>query len=168
MPTRFSDRALAEWLSDQDLVVRFVVPGVPVPKARARIVRGRAYTPERTRAAEETIGWHARQQYAGPPQAGPLELFVNATMAIPKSWSKNKRAAAIADQIRPTTRCDWDNLGKLVSDALKGIICRDDAQIVKATVTKYYGAFPETAIEVWRWTPEKEASDGRSDAKRPV
>ena len=163
MPIRFSDRALAEWLSDQDLVVRLIVSGDPVPKARARIVRGRAYTPDATRGAEELIGWFAREQYAGPPQAGPLELFVNATMAIPKSWSKNKRAAAIADQIRPTTRRDWDNLGKLVSDALNGIICRDDAQIVKATVVKCYGAFPETAIEVWRWTPEKEAGRERSD-----
>lgn len=33
-------------------------------------------------------------------------------------------------------RADWDNLGKLVSDALNGIIWVDDRQVIDARVMK--------------------------------
>jgi Holliday junction resolvase RusA-like endonuclease len=81
------------------------------------------------------------------PVTGPLALTVVAMLAIPKSWSKKKQAAALAGQERPTARPDWDNFGK-VTDALNGIVWVDDAQVVEAMVIKRYAERPCLRIEV--------------------
>ena len=46
---------------------------------------------------------------------------------------------ALAGEILPTTKPDWDNHGKL-TDALKGIVWKDDSQVVLQNVEKVYGA----------------------------
>ena len=48
--------------------------------------------------------------------------------------------------IRPTKKPDWDNIGKVVCDALNGIAYRDDAQIVDSMVRKFYGEVPRVVV----------------------
>src|SRR6266498_5635691 len=56
-------------------------------------------------------------------------------------------------------RCDWDNLAKLVCDALNGIAWRDDDQIAHALVVKGYDAAnPRTEVTV-QPHPAPEAQD---------
>lgn len=50
---------------------------------------------------------------------------------------------------RPITKPDWDNVGKIVSDALNGIAYRDDSQIVDARVVKRYSDNPMVKVSVW-------------------
>ena len=50
-------------------------------------------------------------------------------------------------EIRPTVKPDWDNIGKIISDALNGIAYKDDAQVVSCTVEKRYSNTP--CVEVW-------------------
>ena len=40
--------------------------------------------------------------------------------------------------IRPTKKPDFDNIAKIICDALNGIAYKDDASIVSAIVEKYY------------------------------
>lgn len=129
--------------------------GPPVAWERPRIGRrgdgqGKAWAFQspRTRAYEEALGYQARRAMRGrTPVTGPLALTVVAMLAIPKSWSKKKQAAALAGQERPTARPDWDNFGK-VTDAFNGIVWVDDSQVVEAMVIKRYAERPCLRIEV--------------------
>lgn len=48
---------------------------------------------------------------------GPLEVSVEAHMPVAESEPKKWRAAALAGEIRPVKKPDWDNFGKIL-DAL--------------------------------------------------
>lgn len=64
----------------------------------------------------------------------------------PKSIPPKKRAIPGANW-----RCsvpDWDNLGKLVSDSLNGVVWTDDARVVSGHVWKRYGDRSETRVRV--------------------
>ena len=50
--------------------------------------------------------------------------------------------------IRPTRKPDFDNIGKIICDALNGIAYRDDAQIVDALVRKFYSDTPRVIVEI--------------------
>lgn len=49
-------------------------------------------------------------------------------------------------KIRPTKKPDWDNIGKIVTDALNKIAYRDDSQVVACRVEKWYGPIPEVIV----------------------
>jgi len=83
-----------------------------------------------------------------PPTENPVALLVHVFKEIPESWSKREKADARAGLIRPTGRADWDNFGKLVSDALNGVCWKDDAQVVDGRVIKMYSDSPAMRIEV--------------------
>ena len=81
------------------------------------------------------------------PTEAPLALLVHSFRPIPPSWSGKARRAAIAGDIRPTSRPDWDNYGK-ITDALNKIVWLDDAQVVDGRVIKLYAEHPALRIEV--------------------
>ena len=100
---------------------RFVVPGPPRPKERARRGKGgRWYTPRATTAFEAAVGWAARAAGARRPSwpcAGPVRLTL-------RLWFGDRR------------RRDADNVAKAVQDALNGIAWLDDCQVVELSVTR--------------------------------
>jgi Holliday junction resolvase RusA-like endonuclease len=130
-------------------VLTFQVFGKPRGKKRPRFRHGRpVYTPAQTVNYETAMAWRAKEVWKGrEPLEGHLGLIVTAVFLIPKSWPKAKRAAAQAHQIRPTCKPDWDNIGKM-TDALKGLVWKDDSQVVDSRVLKYYGLVPFLQVEV--------------------
>lgn len=138
--------------------VSFMVPGEPVAKGRPRFsVRkskdGGAYvsvrTPDKTVIYENQVKLEYRDQTGGFkfPDDAMLEIEIEAYFSIPKSASKKKRAAMLTGNIRPTKRPDADNVLKCM-DALNGIAFRDDSQIVRATIDKYYDAAPRMIVTI--------------------
>ena len=134
--------------------VEIVVPGEPRGKARARTLKsGRTYTPQGTKAYEALVQAAYWQAYMGSPgpkfAAGePLRLTVDAFMKLPASASKKKLAMMLSGALRPAKKPDWDNIGKVVSDALTGLAYPDDAQVVEARVRKFYSESPRAVITV--------------------
>lgn len=134
------------------------IPGEPQGKGRLRhrVVRSKAnpmgyasgYTPEKTRLYQDLIATAARMAYRGEPLSGPVYLHVIAFKTIPKSFSRVKRQAALAGHLRPVTKPDWDNFGKVASDALNTIAFKDDAQVADAFIQKYYSDKPRLRIVV--------------------
>ena len=123
----------------------FFVPCEPVGKGRPRVVRGHAFTPERTRKCEDEIRIAfkrsaAFQRWDSPliSRPDPVEVKIIAFMPIPRSWAKSKKSAAFEDQFPHTSRPDADNLAKTVLDALNGLAWDDDSQIVSLTVDKRF------------------------------
>lgn len=140
-------------LSDQDVIrgvragppprasVRFVVPGSPRGKERARSAGKIHYTPKQTRQYEARIRYCYKCVYNGPPWPAdvPLRLDVQAYIALPKSATKAEREMCDnGDPVPALVTPDWDNIGKIVSDALnKGIAYADDRQIFDGRVRRW-------------------------------
>jgi Holliday junction resolvase RusA-like endonuclease len=126
------------------------VLGEPKGKGRPRFVRatGHAYTPAKTSSYEALLRHEAALAMAGsPPITGPVGVTVSAHFGVPQSWSAKKRAAALSDNIRPTTKPDWDNLAKML-DALNGVVWVDDKQVVHGTILKFYSGRPRLIVSV--------------------
>ncbi len=65
----------------------------------------------------------------------------------------------IAGDIAPTKKPDFDNIQKIICDALNGVAYYDDSQIVKADIEKVYRTTPRVEVTVVAWT--KGENDGK-------
>ena len=137
------------------MIITFRIPGPPRGKERPRVVRdalGRVhtYTPDKTADYEGLVRERYRQaEGVRFPDEAAIRLRITAGFPAPKSASRKNRARMLAGEQRPAQRPDWDNIGKIIADALNGTAYRDDAQVVEAWVEKVYVDGPgETAVTV--------------------
>lgn len=118
--------------------INIVVKGNPIPKARPRVISGGriTYTPHRTKAWEETVGWVAKEVMNGHAPisiADPIEVEMIFF-----------RESAHA--------CDVDNLIKAVMDGLEGVVFENDRQVCRLTGEKRLDKLnPRVEIWVTRW-----------------
>lgn len=116
----------------------FVVKGRPVPKARPRVARGHAYTPQRTKDYEEIVQI-AYKNAGGTKFEGAVVMRISAVYKAPKkSMLYHNR----------TKKPDLDNIAKAIMDGLNGIAYEDDSQVSFLQVEKFYGEEDVTIIEV--------------------
>jgi len=119
----------------------------PTPKGRPRVTRsGHAYTPKKTREAEEEMKWHLLSQWRQKPLTGPVSVILRFYMPIPKSYSAKKRKTL--DGTAHIKRPDWDNCAKMVCDSMNGLVIADDSQIWQCTTLKQYSFDPHIEIEI--------------------
>jgi len=132
------------------LIRNFIIPGKPMGKQRPRVLKnGISYTPKETVNYEVYVKQCYLKEYAGKELLnGPVKIKIEAYMPIPKSASKKIQKAMKAGQIRPAKKPDWDNIGKIITDALNGIAYNDDKQIVSCLVEKYYSDAPMVYVEM--------------------
>lgn len=141
--------------------IEFTVEGVPVGKGRPRACRVgngiRMYSPAATERYESLVrdAFNAAISKRHPglesmldPIASAIQLTVLAYFPIPKSRSKKFHAAAELENVPVTTRPDFDNVGKIVSDALNGVAWRDDALVSYCIIVKRYSLRPRVEIRI--------------------
>lgn len=130
--------------------VTFTIDGAPHPKARPRVVRRHgkliAIDPDENKIHAQHVQLVARRLFNAPLE-GPIKLSVIAVFQIPKSWTKAEKAAA--QGAFHTSRPDFDNLEKAISDALNGIAFKDDGQVAVTSFAKFWGqsAFTRVTVE---------------------
>lgn len=111
----------------------WTIEGDPIPKGRPRHGRsGHSFTPKRTSDAEQVI----RDHVAGGDPVVPFDQPVYVTLDF---YCRTRR------------RTDWDNLAKLVTDALNGIAYTDDHLIHRCLVRVFRAVadeVPRTVIRV--------------------
>lgn len=116
------------------------------PKAGKPFIHN--YPDPATEAYEKVLAEAAALFMRGrDPTEAPVALLVHAFKEVPASWSKRDREAALAGAILPTSRPDWDNYGK-ITDALNGIVWKDDSQVVDGRCIKRYSDSPALRVEV--------------------
>lgn len=136
------------------LALSFIVPGVPVPWARARTGKGRHFiAPEverhaRTIAGAATLACN-RARFRCLPLRTPVRMVFAFYLPIPAGFSKRRREQAEAGAILPAVKPDQDNLAKLVLDATEGILFASDSQVVSSDCDKIYSTVPETFVQVF-------------------
>ncbi len=127
--------------------IEFTIPGAPQGKQRARSGNGHHYTPQKTRDYEAIIRMHAHMAMQGqPPVTGPARVHIVASVPMPVSWSDRKRKATVNTPCM--SKPDWDNIGKVICDAINGIVYADDKQVTYASVEKYWGVNGCVDVEV--------------------
>lgn len=131
-------------------MIRFTVPGAPKGWQRTGYNQktGAKYTQEQTRTQEALVAW-AYKKTCGAyrfPNGTYVDMRVIAYLPIPKSKSKAVQQKMRSGEIRPTVKPDFDNIGKLIADALNGVAYDDDKCIVDAQVRKFYSDNPRTEV----------------------
>lgn len=127
-----------------------IIYGKPKGKARPRFTRsGHAYTPSDTREYEQQV----KLAYIAAggkliPAGTPVAIEITAWYDIPKSASGALRERMARREVVPVIKPDWDNIGKIIADALNGVAWHDDAQITQATVHKVYGIIPRVRVDI--------------------
>lgn len=117
--------------------------GDPASKARARVVRGRAYTPRATQVAQEALAWRLRG----------IESFTG-NVAVACVFHRSNRQ-----------RIDVDNLLKLVLDAAtQARVWEDDSQVTAVLAVLEHD--PDAPRTVVAFAPH-ESSMGRGPDSLP-
>lgn len=133
--------------------VAFVIPGTPVGKGRPRFSRRGAfvttYTPEKTASYENLVKVKAEEAMNGRPVIeGAVAAVIWLYVTPPASWSKKKKAAALAGELLPTSKPDVDNVIKGIFDAMNEIVWKDDKQACDVTVRKRYADTARATVTV--------------------
>lgn len=134
--------------------VEFTVLGEPQGKGRPKFSRQgsivKTYTPDKTVLYENLIRTEYLRQCPGCkfPDKAPLEMKINAYYTIPASASRIRQRAMEAGEIRPVKKPDADNIIKVVADSLNQVAYRDDADVVRVSLEKFYGRQPRLEIEI--------------------
>ena len=109
------------------------------------------FTPEKTAGYEALVAataGNAMRAEAGPLFTGPLEAVLEMRFPVPASWSKAKRARALAGAEWHTSKPDADNVAKAILDACNGVVFRDDSQIVILIATKAFSEEPGVRVVI--------------------
>jgi Holliday junction resolvase RusA-like endonuclease len=103
-------------------MINFIIPGEPTAKQRPKHGNGFTYTPTKTVNYETLVKEIFATRFPNHQLLeGPLKLSVIAYFTIPESGGKKVREQKRNGTLRPVKKPDWDNIGKIVSDALNTI-----------------------------------------------
>ncbi|MCM3699222.1 RusA family crossover junction endodeoxyribonuclease [Paenibacillus macerans] len=133
-------------------MIQFTVYGEPVAQGRPKFSTAggfpKAYDPKKSRDYKDYVKLAAAEHAPTTPLEGPLGMVLTVYRSTPKSFSKRKAALAEEGKLTPTTKPDVDNYLKGVKDALKGVIWRDDSQVVEVYARKRYSARPRIEVKI--------------------
>lgn len=135
------------------LVLSVVLPLPPLGKERATpLGRGKALKGKRTAKWEMDAGWCLRAKWRGASTAKAVAVEVASVIERPsrrpswvsvEAWSSGRRVPC---PVKP----DWDNVAKIVCDAMNRIVLKDDAQVVDGHTATFYAAPDEDpCVDVW-------------------
>ena len=117
----------------------------PVAKARARTIMTKggkyhSYTPQKTAHTENLIRDRVMELGKYFDVGVPIRLEATFYRVKPKSTPKRVEL--------PVSRPDWDNYGKLLTDALEKFIYANDSQITTAVIKKRFGSPPRIMLKL--------------------
>ena len=129
--------------------LNFFVPGTPAPGgSKTGFYNKKLKRVMMTPASKKTKPWMATvsgvvaSQYDGPLLQGALRLDMQFRMLRPKGhYGSGRNAGVIKPQFVnafPTVKPDLTKLIRSTEDALKGILWRDDCQVVSQVTSKIY------------------------------
>ena len=126
----------------------FEITGDPIPQKQTQFLRksGIAYDP--SKKDKECIQWEVRPFAPEQPLLGPVSVDLTFYFAPPASSSAVRRRQMLNHIIHHTKKPDADNCAYLVTNALKGIFYRDDAQIIDLSIHKRFSERAKTVVKI--------------------
>lgn len=101
-----------------------------------------------SRMNKKMIQWQVQPHAPKELLQGPIEMHLTFYLPIPKHIKGTERQAMNNNAAKHYKRPDIDNLAYIVTNALKGIVYKDDSQICIMRLEKMYGEQPKTVIKV--------------------
>lgn len=135
-------------------MITFKIPGEAKGKGRPKFARVgkfvKTYTPEKTASYENLVKLYFTENFPNHiPFGSALTVGITIYTVVPKSFSKKKRALALANKIFPTKKPDVDNISKIILDSLNTIAYEDDKQVVSLSVDKLYSDTASVIVSIW-------------------
>jgi Holliday junction resolvase RusA-like endonuclease len=127
-------------------MIQFEIYTKPRPQKQTVWNRNHAYDP--SKAYKDSLIWQMRPYAPSDIILGPVGLDITFYMAMPAKISKAKKADCLAGKVVPITRPDIDNLGYVVTNAMRQLFYRDDSQVVDLLLKKRYGEIPKISIKL--------------------
>lgn len=122
----------------------FTVFGSPVAQGRPRFARVgnfvRVYDPDKSRTWKQDVKAAVLDALKGEPEIHDGALGLKLFFHLPRPKSLPKKV------MHHVKKPDADNLAKAIKDAVRGVLYRDDSQIVALEVRKVYGDPPRVVI----------------------
>lgn len=99
---------------------------------------------------KDFVCYHVSKQYNGEVLEGPVSVTYDFYLPIPSSISKKQKAKILSGEILHVKRKDCTNMVKFYEDCIKGIVFRDDSQVVESIARKHYSEQPRVLINIRR------------------
>lgn len=113
-----------------------------------RMIGGQALV-DRTKQIKRRTFIEAYKDFGGEPLFKcPVRVEMEIRHPIRASWTKAKKAAALAGHIAPTIKSDIDNICKIWFDAFNDCIWKDDTQCVEVHAIKSFAEDPSVLVRV--------------------
>jgi len=142
--------------------IQFWVPGIPATagsktafpykdKKTGKIRIAMAPANKRQKPWMADVKAFAVEAYKGDPVKGAVGLYIDFYLPRPKShYGTGKKIDRLKDSApgRPITTPDLTKLTRALEDALKGIIWRDDSQVVSQYIEKHYSNKPGAQVTI--------------------
>ena len=104
---------------------------------------------DRTRQIKRQTFIQAYKDFGGQPIfTGPVRVEMEIRHPIRASWTKAKKAAALAGRIAPTLKPDPDNVAKIWFDAFNDCMWKDDTQVIRMSVERSFAEDPSVLVRV--------------------
>ena len=142
--------------------IQFFVPGIPATagsktpfiykdkkSGKNRVAMSPAN--KRQKPWMSDVKMFAAEAYKGDPLTWPIGLYIDFYLPRPKShYGTGKNSDKLKDSApnRPITMPDLTKLTRALEDALKGIIWRDDSQVVSQYIEKHYSNKPGAQVTI--------------------
>lgn len=115
-------------------IIKIEIPIEPLPQPRARVTRKGTYQPAKIVKYKTAIKQAAMEKMKG---SEPTEQAVKCIIKVYRKYKVTSRRYG-----------DLDNLYKAITDALNGVVYKDDSQIIKCVIEKYQSAEMKIEIEI--------------------
>lgn len=113
-----------------------------------RYIGGQALV-DRTRQIRRRTFIEAYKDFGGSVVfTGPVRVEIEIRHAIRDSWTKAKKAGALAGTVAPTIKPDPDNVAKIWFDAFNGCMWNDDTQVIKVSIERLFAEWPSVLVRV--------------------
>ena len=143
-------RRRAQVPTQGQVVISFVVPGIPVPQGSKQPWGGEAHPHLRSWRAE-IADQASKEMHDREVLWGPVEVQVKFVFPRPKKHYHQRKLdmGTLRDDapLYHTNTPDLDKLQRAIGDALSKIVINDDSQIARWTTSKIYGV-PRAEIRV--------------------
>jgi len=126
-------------------MIEIMLLGAPIPAARPRVTRFRTYNPKQKTMTR--IKREIKYFYGALPIEDPVAIYLRFFMPLPKSLSKAKKLE-MASTPCTTRNGDIDNIIKMYTDCMNGIVYKDDSQIYSVDSIKVYSFEPRVEIGI--------------------
>ena len=86
------------------------------------------------------------------PKTG-IAIEILCYVKVPEAMSRKRKEMAYRGELCPLRKPDLDNVMKAVLDACNGVVWRDDKEVTKAQIYRYYSDRPKLVVKVM-WDEE--------------